>query len=79
MRRQNDPQYFYVGILSSTKPGPAEILYAGIINAPIKCMRRYGYMPAHPVNWLIGQKACGCATETLCVLWPVEPKPGGCK
>eukprot|EP00965_Chrysotila_dentata_P087697 2895503-Pleurochrysis_carterae.AAC.1 len=34
-------------------------------------------MPAHPINWLIGQKACGCATVTLICFKPVEPKPEG--
>eukprot|EP00965_Chrysotila_dentata_P018379 611600-Pleurochrysis_carterae.AAC.2 len=43
-------------------------------------------MPAHPANWLIGQKACGCATVTLICLKacraeagavaPVANKPG---
>eukprot|EP00965_Chrysotila_dentata_P084041 2774154-Pleurochrysis_carterae.AAC.3 len=31
-------------------------------------MRHYGYLPGHRVNWLIGQKACGCAAATLICL-----------
>eukprot|EP00965_Chrysotila_dentata_P033999 1132406-Pleurochrysis_carterae.AAC.1 len=33
----------------------------------IDCLRvhRSGLMPAHLVNWILGQKAFGCATATL--------------
>eukprot|EP00965_Chrysotila_dentata_P039792 1321945-Pleurochrysis_carterae.AAC.1 len=31
-------------------------------------MRHYGYLPAHPVNGLVGQKAFGCAAATLICL-----------
>eukprot|EP00965_Chrysotila_dentata_P171839 5670653-Pleurochrysis_carterae.AAC.1 len=65
MRRQNNPQYFIRRHFELHITRPGRDSYAGITEAPIKCMRHYGYLPARPVNWLIGQKACGCAAATL--------------